>query len=383
MVIEKNSTIFVLELKQQLINKIMKDLNVVEMAKTINELTAERFEVMYAQFIAHLEKNGVDTNINKFYRPSALLTTGSAKTQKGAKYGYTTYILYMAPFRLNSKAINLCSNATDGCAEACLFTSGRGTFSSVVFGRVNKTEYYLGAKQEFMNQLVKEIRNKEAMHAKMGDNEEVYDKKGKLVRTKKFAIRLNGTTDIDFDKVKIVSENNKNIFELFPNVQFYDYTKNKKRIERLTNTDGSKVHPNYYIAFSESEKNGHLVNEVMESNTNVASVFFPRTPNNYKGFDVYDGDESDLIFTYPTNQIVGLYLKVPNLKFDKVKEFIKDSLKSGFVKLVLGGEVVEVTEANIELAIEDFKAFKKEKRAKSRADSSKALKTSKNALELA
>jgi hypothetical protein len=55
-----------------------------------------------------------------------LLTTNNAKTIKGEGKGYITYILYMSSFRQNSKGINLCSHASQGCADACLFSSGFG-----------------------------------------------------------------------------------------------------------------------------------------------------------------------------------------------------------------------------------------------------------------
>ena len=39
--------------------------------------------------------------------PKNLLSTNNAKTIKGGKLGYTTYIMYLAPFTQNSKGINL------------------------------------------------------------------------------------------------------------------------------------------------------------------------------------------------------------------------------------------------------------------------------------
>jgi hypothetical protein len=43
-------------------------------------------------------------------------------------------------------------------------------------------------------------------------------------------VRLNGTSDIPFENIKFMD--GKNIFELFPEIQFYDYTKipNRKDI---------------------------------------------------------------------------------------------------------------------------------------------------------
>ncbi len=41
-------------------------------------------------------------------------------------------------------------------------------------------------------------------------------------KEKKPAIRLNGTSDIQWEKIDIEGQN---IFEMFPQIQFYDYTK--------------------------------------------------------------------------------------------------------------------------------------------------------------
>ena len=72
-----------------------------------------------------------------YYVPNNLLSKGGdAKTIKGEKKGWKTYIMYMSPFTDNSKGVNLCPHATAGCAAACLNGSGRGGFtSSVQVGR--------------------------------------------------------------------------------------------------------------------------------------------------------------------------------------------------------------------------------------------------------
>jgi hypothetical protein len=62
-----------------------------------------------------------------------LLSFNNVKTLKGEKKGVKTFILYLSPFTLNSKGVNLCPMASNGCASACLFESGFGglyTFKS-------------------------------------------------------------------------------------------------------------------------------------------------------------------------------------------------------------------------------------------------------------
>ncbi len=73
--------------------------------------------------------------------PKNLLSFKNSKTIKGEKLGIKTAILYLSPYTQNSKGINLCSHATEGCAKACLFGSGAARFSGVQAGKLNKTEY--------------------------------------------------------------------------------------------------------------------------------------------------------------------------------------------------------------------------------------------------
>ena len=54
-----------------------------------------------------------------YYVPNNLLSKGGdAKTIKGEKKGWKTYIMYMSPFTDNSLGVNLCPHATAGCAAA-------------------------------------------------------------------------------------------------------------------------------------------------------------------------------------------------------------------------------------------------------------------------
>jgi len=225
-----------------------------------------------------------------YYKPNKLLTTNNAKTVKGEKLGYTTYIMYLAPHTQNSKGINLCSHASKGCAKACLFSSGAARFDKVQDGKRNKTEYFLAARVEFLNQLDAEITKIVTKHEELGT---------------KFAIRLNGTSDIRFEKFKV--RDGKNLFELHPTAQFYDYTKNYFRFNNAVPT-------NYHLTFSMSEDNKEISMELLKSGVNVAMVFGVKTaddlPTNYKGYKVINGDESDLRFLDKSNVIVGLKYKL-------------------------------------------------------------------------
>lgn len=214
-----------------------------------------------------------------------LLSTNNYKTMKGEALGYLTYILYMSPFKLNSKGKNVCSHASKGCAEACLVGSGfGGMYQNVMNGRREKTEYFLSNRVEFLHQVKDEIAKALAKNA------------GKATVT----IRLNGTSDLPYENFRIF-EGNKNIFEIYPEVQFYDYTKNYLRFDRV-------LPANYHLTFSRSETNHSKALELLKRGFNVAMVF-DNVPAEYEGYKVINGDKDDLRFLDEKNVIVGLKYK--------------------------------------------------------------------------
>ena len=215
-----------------------------------------------------------------------LLSTNNAKTIKGKKLGYITYIIYMSPFNANSKGINVCSHASKGCVDSCLVGCGNGgMFQSVKQGRINKTEYFLRDRVGFLNQVKDEI------------TKVVKKNEGKAIVT----IRLNGTSDLPFEKYKVFDNNTKNIFEIFPDVQFYDYTKNYLRFDK-------ELPKNYHLTFSRSEINHDKCIELLNRGFNVAMVF-DKLPSSYLGYKVINADLDDLRFLDEKNVICGLKYK--------------------------------------------------------------------------
>ena len=238
--------------------------------------------------------------------PKNLLSTNNAKTIKGEKVGYTTYIMYLAPHKQNSKGVNLCAKASKGCAKACLFNSGAARFDNVQQGKINKTEYFLHDMLGFMEQLYNEITKIVNTHAKIKGLEQL-SLNGKVLRYKKFAIRLNGTSDVPFENIRYKDKGNKNIFELFPGIQFYDYTKIDSRLRK-------KLPSNYHLTFSRAEDNDKTSFEMLNKGHNVSMVFAMskrgELPSEYRGFKVINGDETDLRFLDEQNVIVGLKYKL-------------------------------------------------------------------------
>jgi len=236
-----------------------------------------------------------------------LLTTDNSKTIKGEKLGYITYILYMSPYKANSKGKNVCSHASKGCADSCLVGSGLGgIYTSVIQSRRNKTEYFLSDRVTFLFQIKSEIEKA------------IKKNEGKAIVT----IRLNGTSDIPYENFKVFE--GKNIFEVFPDVQFYDYTKNHLRFDRV-------LPKNYHLTFSRSETNHKKCIELLNKGVNVAMVF-DKLPNKYEGFEVINADNDDLRFLDKRGKkgkgvICGLkYKKMTGKGADNSLAF-----KSGFV----------------------------------------------------
>lgn len=244
-----------------------------------------------------------------------LLTTNNKKTIKGEKLGYITYILYMSPFTQNSKGINVCSHASKGCAESCLVGSGfGGMFDNVYQGRVKKTEHFLRDRVGFLFQVKEEIEKA------------IKKNKDKVILT----IRLNGTSDLPYEKYKVFE--GKNIFEIFPDVQFYDYTKNYLRFDK-------ELPKNYHLTFSRSETNHEKSMELLKRGFNVAMVF-DKLPSEFEGYKVINADEDDLRFLDEKNVVCGLkYKKMTgkgannNLAFDSGFAIRTQPIKEKVVKL--------------------------------------------------
>lgn len=223
-----------------------------------------------------------------------LLTPGmsNAKIAKG-EGEYTTYIFHLAPANLSG--YNVCPTASEGCKAACLNSAGRGRFSNVQEARIRKTKLFFENRSEFMRLLVKDIESAVKKAKKTGQ---------------KLAIRLNGTSDIDWENVHeftvgigIQGAIKINIFAAFPYIQFYDYTKRPDRLVRCASI------PNYHLTFSRSEINDRVADNAIKAGHNVAVVFSKALPVEYKGRPVIDGTLTDLRFLDPKACIVGLVAK--------------------------------------------------------------------------
>ena len=213
----------------------------------------------------------------------SLLNSGNSKTRKGEKKGFTTYGLHLAPANLSG--FNVCKNASAGCAAACLNTAGRGKMTMVQTARIKKTRLFFQDKQSFLAELWQEA----AKSIKSSARKNMIP-----------CFRLNLTSDLPWEKIKF---NGQSIFEAFPSIQFYDYTKSP---ERMTAFLAGQFPKNYHLTFSRSESNGSIAEAFLASGGNVAMVFRKSLPAKFKGYSVVDGDETDLRFLDGSGVIVGL-----------------------------------------------------------------------------
>jgi hypothetical protein len=214
----------------------------------------------------------------------------NAKTIKGQQYGYMTGVLYLAPYNLSG--YNTCAMAEIAkCHEGCLNSAGRGAFTNVQDARIKKTKLFFTDRNAFFAKLIPSIRSLIRKADKLG-----------LIPL----CRLNGTSDIKWENVDFVYEGvwYRNVFEFFPDLQFYDYTKIPNRSTHV---------PNYDLTFSYSGvvEFQPYVQRALGEGYRMAVVFRKREdiPAEFLGTTCVDGDDSDLRHEDPHGVVVALYAK--------------------------------------------------------------------------
>ena len=252
--------------------------------------------------------NGLDDSSIGFIpnKNKLIAVNSSVKVAKGLKKKYDTGIVYLSPYWSFDGYSNLCPSASPGCRATCLVTSGQLKNPAPKQSQLDKTNFWLTNPNEFLSQAHREIESLIRSHAKPGKNN--------------FCIRLNGTSDIPFERKSYTYKGitYKSIMDAFPTVQFYDYTKIYDRL--------GKTPKNYHLTFSASEINTKQWKEALQRGFQVAMVFGSQPgkvskstglyikkpdplPKTYEGFQVIDGDDTDLTFTRPNGVIIGLRMK--------------------------------------------------------------------------
>jgi len=242
----------------------------------------------------------------------------NTKLAKGLKHGWKTEGIVLAPNTVAGLG-DVCPFRSPLCTINCLNLSGKAEMSGfegeVMNCRRRRTLMFMHAQEAFMAQVASLI---DLRAEKMPG---------------RYAVRPNVMSDLVWEKLKFYnpwSGESNTLLEVFPNVKFYDYTKNCERYSDWLNGD---LPSNYYLTFSMSEINalyalhalarGGAVTVIFdalpEHTGGYAHVRYPAEPipDSFCGFPVVDGDQTDLRFEdrerfgIPNNQgfVVGLRLK--------------------------------------------------------------------------
>ena len=204
----------------------------------------------------------------------------------------------IAPNTENGLNVDLCGgHSTKACRKGCLFIQGRGKMDMVASARIKKARFFIKENKKFMVQLFEELEKLE---------------RRALKQNVKPCVRLNVFSDVQYEKIKI---NGKTLFELFPNIEFYDYTKNWKR--NVSNI------PNYTLTYSKSEEYGiNQIPSMLKDQKNVAVIFRDFIPKTFHGMEVINGDVHDLRFMDKKGVVVGLTAKGSLKKAQDVEGFV-------------------------------------------------------------
>lgn len=240
-----------------------------------------------------------------------LLTTNPKIEKSNAQGEFLTAIMHLAPATLSG--YQTCPNASPGCRACCLNLAGQGgigvmyrnggltNLNHVQRARIRRTRLFFERRAEFLERLERDI----ALHVRAAERRGVAP-----------VVRLNGTSDIPFETLA------PQLFEKFPQAQFYDYSKSYKRMFRMLK---GYLPANYHLTFSLSETNWPDAQRVLNLGGNVAAVIQTcehvgwhnckcenSKPSHLWGFPVIDGDQHDLTFLHGTQgAILALEAKGP------------------------------------------------------------------------
>lgn len=244
-----------------------------------------------------------------------IFSIDSPKAVKAQKYGFLNAIHYMAPYKLSGK--NLCPHASQGCIALCLgWESGQAAIvasdeviNSVRASRIRKAQRFMTERKLYMLDVYQSVLLAQRKADKLG---------------LKLVIRLNGSTDIAWEGVKVID---KNLFDMFPDVQFVDYTKSYKRMVAFC---AGKLPANYHLTFSRTEANETDCASILAMGGTVAAVFAGKLPASYLGATVIDGDKHDLIQLAPKGCIIGLSPKGRKAKRDSSGFVVRGEAPASF-----------------------------------------------------
>lgn len=227
-------------------------------------------------------------------------TTKSVKHRKAEKYGELTYSLYLAPAK--TSGYEVCPGRTSECTALCLNESGMNTMvrndkgDMINDSRITKTKLFFEHREFFMKWMISEIKAAQRKAIRM---------------TYAFSIRINNTSDISPEDFQL---DGVNILQMFPEIQFYDYTKVKDRIDLMTKYN------NYDVTYSYTGYNLTECQKMLLNKIKVA-VVFKLVPENFMGYKVIDGDKYDMRYRDEA-VVIGLKYKRVRTKLNTNFKFV-------------------------------------------------------------
>lgn len=197
----------------------------------------------------------------------------------------------------------VCAYSTAECRAVCLGTeSGLNVLPSALEAKIAKTKFWQRDPHGFKTQLSAEIGSARRSALKQG---------------LKLGVRLNVYSDIVWERAF------PQLFELYPDVQFYDYTKVPNRLHRPNN-----YHLTYSYTGTEASRRTALAYQAVGINTAV--VFpLPELPARFRFADtarslpVVDGDVNDFRPGDPAGCVVGLKFKGPRDNLVGIRKFVQ------------------------------------------------------------
>lgn len=225
-----------------------------------------------------------------------------AKHKKAYKYNELVYTIYFSPAKCSGYEV--CPGRTPECTAACLNLSGHNRMDiheeMINASRIKKTKLFFEEREFTVRWIIQEIANAKWKAEKEG---------------KRFSIRLNNTSDISPEEFYVINKSGqrRNLLQLFPSVQFYDYS---KRIERIHLIE--KYH-NYDLTFSFNGHNEDICKSALRHNVRVAVVFNGILPDKFFDYPVVNGDLYDMRYIDRKDVVVGLHYKKTRTKLTSNK----------------------------------------------------------------
>lgn len=209
----------------------------------------------------------------------------SQKIVKGEKLNFDTLVLYLSASK--NAGVDLCKFASTGCRLACLVASGHALIeenagkNTIAVSRIVKTWLTVYRRDIAEAVLCAEIESAKKRAEKRG---------------RKFAVRINGTSDLCF----------ADVINAFPDVQFYDYTKDPERVEL----------PNYHLTFSYADTSKARIKHYKQAIKRGQSIAFPVIASDFEEAcaipDCYSMDDTDLRFMDKAGKYGILKAKLTN-----------------------------------------------------------------------